>query len=99
MNEKAAPSGAHSRALSFGPVCTPELHAVGIQSDEQIRELGWEECLLRWVELFPTRMNVNAALGLIAAEQGVDWRNVSELDRGRARSLVARLRQRSALSS
>lgn len=75
-------------------MCTPELHAVGIRSDEQIREMGWEECFLRWIELFPHRINVNAAIGAIAAEQGIDWRNVSEQDRRLARALVARLRQR-----
>ena len=76
----------------FGPVCSPELRAVGIQSVEDIRALGWEEAYLRWVARFPARVNVNAAVGMVAAELGVPWLKVGVEDKEQARRVVARLR-------
>ena len=81
------------RKLSFGPACTPELHAVGLTSDEEIRALGWEEAFVRWTARFPARLNVNAAYGVIAAEQGVNWLARSAEDKAKATSLVKRLRR------
>jgi hypothetical protein len=78
----------------FGPVCTPELRAIGIRSPEDIRQLGWEEAYLRWAERFPARINVNAAYGMIAAERGISWLKLSPADKARARAVVARLRAR-----
>lgn len=77
----------------FGPTCTPELQLIGIHSAEQIRALGWEEAFLRWTARFPNRINVNAAYGMISAEQGIHWQRVSEDDKQRARQLVAQLRK------
>ena len=77
----------------FGPVCSPELRAVGIRSVEDIRALGWEEAYLRWVARFPTRVNVNAAVGMIAAELGVPWLKVGADEKEQARRVVARLRK------
>jgi hypothetical protein len=68
------------------------LRAVGIDSDATIRRLGWEEAYLRWVDRFPSRINVNAAVGMLAAEQGISWLHVSPADKERARALVKRLR-------
>jgi hypothetical protein len=79
--------------FAFGPVCQPELNAIGIRSNAQIRELGWEEAYLRWVERFPVRINVNAAVAMIAAEQGIHWKAVSAQDKAKAQILVRRLRQ------
>jgi hypothetical protein len=79
--------------VNFGPVCTPELRAVGIDSEDAIRKLGWEEAYLRWVDRFPNRVNVNAAVAMLAAEQGISWLRVSPADKGRARALVKRLRR------
>lgn len=79
----------------FGPVCTPELDAAGIRTVEDIRRMGWEEAFLRWVELFPSRLNVNAATGMLAAEQGVHWLKVDPADKGRVRALVRRIRMQS----
>lgn len=77
----------------FGPVCTPELRAVGIHSAEDIRELGWEEAYLRWIERFPARINVNAAYGMLAAERGISWLELTASDKAQARSFVQRLRR------
>jgi hypothetical protein len=82
----------------FGPICTPELRAVGIDSVAGIRELGWEEAYLRWVERFPARINSNAACAMIAAERGISWLKLDEEDRRSAKRLVALLRKRRDLS-
>ncbi|MBL8174841.1 MAG: hypothetical protein JNK48_09225 [Bryobacterales bacterium] len=83
----------NGRIGGFGPVCTPELQLVGIESAGQIRQLGWEECFHRWVARFPNRINVNAAYGMIAAEQGIGWRCLTAEDKARAKRVVERLRR------
>jgi hypothetical protein len=75
----------------FGPVTSPELASLGLHTAEDLRELGWEEVCIRWVEAFPLRLNLNAFYGLIAAVEGVDWRSLDENWRTRARTLRDRL--------
>lgn len=77
----------------FGPVCTPELEAIGLDSVEKIRAIGWKEAYLRWVERFPARINLNAALGMVAADRGVHWLKVAPEDRVAAKRLVFLLRR------
>ncbi len=79
----------------FGPVCSPELHAVGIHSVARIEELGWQEAYLCWVARSPARINVNAAYEMIAAERWISWLDLSAADKARARSFVARLGKKS----
>ena len=88
MPKKPAPA-----IPGFGPTCTPELQLIGIHSAAQIRELGWQEAFLRWTARFPNRINVNAAYGMISAEQGIHWQQIAEDDKQRARQLVAQLRK------
>lgn len=91
---RSSRSSAKGRQDVFGPVCSPELRAVGIDSRERIRELGWEEAYLRWAESFPARINLNMAVVMIGAEQNIDWLQVSPVDKERARRVVEGLRQR-----
>lgn len=81
----------------IGPVCTPELWAAGVDSVERIRELGWREAYLRWVERYPSRINVNAAVGIFAAEKGIPWRSVCGEEKEEIRKLVRRLAARQRL--
>lgn len=76
----------------IGPVCTPELIAAGIDSAERIRELGWHEAYLRWVEMYPSRINVNAAVGIFAAQKGVPWFAIHGKEKEEVRRFVKRLR-------
>lgn len=93
LNKQVRTSTPLEDPRNLGPVCAPELRHAGIESLEQLRELGWEEAYVRWVELFPERINVNAAVAMIGAEQGIDWRKVSSADRNRAKKIVASLRR------
>ncbi|MEQ1946698.1 MAG: TfoX/Sxy family DNA transformation protein [Bryobacteraceae bacterium] len=93
LKRKAKPKAAPAAIPNFGPVCTPELKAVGIHSVEDIRKLGWVEAYLLWVSRFPNRVNVNAAIGLVSAERGVAWHQISSADKQQAQALVSRLRK------
>lgn len=84
-------SGGHPPGL--GPITGAELSSLGLDGAEVIAALGWEEVFLRWIEAYPGRLNLNAAYGLIAAVEGVDWRQISPAERQRARALVASLRR------
>ncbi len=85
-----------TRATLLGPTTDPELAAIGFTTVEQLQEAGWEEVCLRWVEAYPLRLNVNAFCGVIAAVEGVDWRDLDEGWRARARALRDRLARGSA---
>lgn len=76
----------------IGPACTPELLAAGIDSVERIRELGWREAYLRWVDAYPSRINVNAALNILAAEKGVPWFAIQGADKEEVQNFVKSLR-------
>lgn len=58
---------------------------------EDLQEARGEEACLRWVEAYPLRLNVNAFYGVIAAIEGVDWRELDPGWRARARALRNRL--------
>lgn len=86
---KPRPDPVRARAGLVGPTCDPELASIGFTTVEDLREAGWEEVCVRWVEAFPLRLNVNAFYGVIAAVEGVDWRDLD--DGWRARALRRRL--------
>lgn len=86
------PRATTTNIAGFGPVCTPELRAVGIHSADDIRHLGWEEAYLRWIARFPARLNVLAAYGMLAADRDVSWLKLSAADKATAQSFVRRLR-------
>lgn len=75
----------------LGPTTDPELASLGFTTVEALQQAGWEEVCLRWVEAYPLRLNVNAFYGVIAAVEEVDWRDLDEGWRARARALRDRL--------
>jgi hypothetical protein len=75
----------------LGPTCDPELASIGIHTLDDLRDLGWEEACIRWAEAYPLRLNVNAFYGIVAAIEGVDWRDLDQGWRARIRALKARL--------
>lgn len=82
-----------SSEIKMGPITQAELESIGLGSTEKIRALGWQEVFLRWIEAYPERLNLNAAYGLVAVEEGVDWRLLSDSQKQRARALVTSLRR------
>lgn len=83
-------NGGSKQRFILGPTCDPELAAVGITSLDQLRALGWEESAARWIEAFPSRANLNAVVGVMAAIEGIDWRTLDPASRALARSFVSR---------
>jgi hypothetical protein len=82
----------------MGPITAAELESLGIDSVERLQVLGCEQAFLRWVEAYPARLNVNAAVGLVAAELGVSWLNLGARDRARAVKMVNEVRREWGLS-
>jgi hypothetical protein len=76
----------------MGPLTASELATIGIDTVERLVAMGWEEAFDRWVEAYPERLNVNAAVGLLAAENGVSWLKLNGSDKARARAKVDRIR-------
>jgi hypothetical protein len=76
-----------------GLITSGELASIGLGVVEAITAMGWEEAFVRWVEAYPERLNVNAAVGLIAAVRRVPWLDVDDADKAHARSLVDALRR------
>ena len=81
-----------AKARNLGPVTGRELNSVGIYSLEQLRQLGWEEACLRWIRLFPGRLNRNAFSALLGALEDVDWRSLSPTQQLEVERLVHKLR-------
>jgi hypothetical protein len=78
--------------VNFGPVTLPEFAAIGITTVDQIERLGAEEVCRRYVEHFPSRLNVNAFVGVVATLEGVPWTRVSPGGRALARRIADTLR-------
>jgi hypothetical protein len=76
----------------MGPITASELASVGITTVERLVAMGWEEALVRWVEAYPERLNVNAAAGLLAAEIGVSWLKLTAAEKALAHAKVEGIR-------
>jgi hypothetical protein len=83
---------------NFGPVTASELESIGLSTLEALETLGAEEALRLWVEQFPERINVNAALGLVATLGGTVWTRATPAQRATARRLVDALRAERGLA-
>src|SRR5262249_34150250 len=80
------------KARPFGPTTVRELETLGLGTPEQVRAAGWPDAFDRWVEAFPARLNVNAAVGILAAVDDVDWQELPLARREEARRVVEALR-------
>ena len=77
-----------NKARNLGPLTEAELNSVGINSLEEIIELGWEETFLKLVEIYPERINLNMATALIGAVEDCDWRKVPGPLKSEAKKLI-----------
>jgi len=78
---------------SLGPKSGAVLRAAGIVTVEELRELGWEEALVRVAELDPRWINANMAYGLMAAIDDVDWRELTATQKAAGKRACERLRR------
>ena len=80
-------------AKNLGPVSAAEMQALGVEYLDQIEEMGWEEFCIRYVELFPSRLNLNAFTAIIGALHDQDWRSVDPGLKSEAKQLIARIKK------
>lgn len=78
--------------VNFGPVILPELASLGVTTIAQLERLGASEVLRRWVERYPERLNLHAAVALVATLEGASWTRISPAGKATARRIVAELR-------
>ena len=74
---------------SLGPKSGAVLREVGITTVEELRELGWEEALIRVAEHDPRWINANMAY----AADDIDWRTVTPVQKAAAKRVCERLRR------
>ena len=80
-------------AKNLGPVCARELGQLGIHTLEHMRDLGWQEVCLKWVERFPSRVNLNAFRCVIGAICDVRWSEIPQEADAEAQRMVRQLRR------
>ena len=78
--------------VNFGPVILPELASLGVTTVAQLERLGAAEVLRRWVERYPERLNLHAAVALVATLEGAPWTRISPGGKASARRIIAELR-------
>lgn len=83
-----------SDGLNLGPKSEKELNAIGINSLEQMREMGWEEVCLQYIYSYPKRLNLNMVYAVIGAIHGVDWRHLSPPFKESAFAFIETLRKK-----
>ena len=62
---------------NIGPATIEWLHEVGIQTVEELQQLGAIETYIRLKRAFPKAVSLNALWGLEAALTDTDWRMLS----------------------
>jgi uncharacterized protein YdeI (YjbR/CyaY-like superfamily) len=88
--KKRHPPGATpiEEARNIGPVTGVELRSVGIDTVEKLKSLGWERAFEQLIQMYPHRLNLNMAVGLIAAIEDKDWRKIDPEEKAEARALI-----------
>jgi hypothetical protein len=79
--------------MNIEPLGASELCAIGIDTVEELRRIGWEEAFVRLLEVYPERLNLNAATALIGALEDCDFRRRSPQAKEQAQALVRSLRR------
>jgi len=63
---------------NIGPRSAEWLESVGIQTVEDLEEVGVVEAYLRTKDAFPDQVSLNLLYGLQAAMLDMDWRQIPE---------------------
>ncbi|MGF1571833.1 MAG: TfoX/Sxy family DNA transformation protein [Sumerlaeia bacterium] len=77
------------KALNIGPICGEELRSLGIETKEQLIELGWEEAFNLWVAHYPERIHAMACYALVGAIEDVNCMALPEDLRRAAKRVTA----------
>lgn len=79
-------------ARNIGPVTGEELRACGMETLEDLIELGLEESFYRLVEKYPNRLNLNCIVAMYAAIEDIDWRSVESEPKEKLRKHLEKLK-------
>ena len=79
-------------ARNLGPITVAEFSTLGVVDLEQIKEVGWEDFCIKYVEFFPERLNLNAFYAIIGAIYDQDWREIDSDLKLQAQKLQKRLK-------
>lgn len=80
-------------AKNLGVVSGAELRALGIDTVERLKQIGWERAFTQWCEAYPQRLNGNAVLALVGAVEEQDRRQLDADLKGEAQSLLRELKR------
>lgn len=83
-----------TKARNLGPASAREFAALGVRTLEHLRELGWREACLLWVERFPARINLNAFRSVVGAIYDVPWNRIPPDEEAAVQRLLRELRSR-----
>jgi uncharacterized protein YdeI (YjbR/CyaY-like superfamily) len=76
-----------------GPLTGSELRSIGIETVENLRQLGWEKAFYRLCETYPNRINLNMLHGLIGAELDCDWRKIDPEIKAEAKAVMREIKE------
>lgn len=79
-------------ARNLGPVTASEMQTLGVNYLDQIEEMGWAEFCIKYVELFPHRLNLNAFSAIIGALEDQDWRKIDSNLKIEAKQLIKKIK-------
>jgi uncharacterized protein YdeI (YjbR/CyaY-like superfamily) len=66
-NKYAATGTSIEEAKNLGPLTGSEFRTLGIETVEQLKSLGWEKALLKWINHYPHRLHLMAGYAVIGA--------------------------------
>ena len=90
MKKKITPI---EEGLNLGRVSGSELQSVGVESLEQLIEMGWEEAFIKLTEYHPHRLNLNMLTSLIGAIENQSWKDLDPPLKAEAKQFLNRLKR------
>lgn len=66
-NKYAAGNTPIEEAKNLGPLTGAEFRTIGIETVEELKSLGWEKALLKWINHYPHRLHTMAGYAVIGA--------------------------------
>jgi len=79
-------------AKNLGPIVSAELEAIDIIYLEQLQKMGWQDSCVKYVEYYPSRLNLNAFCAIIGAINNQDWRKVDSNLKLEAKKLIRNIK-------
>ena len=76
----------------MGPVSSTALKEAGIETLEQLKEMGWEAAAFQLTQTHPRFINLNMFRALIGACLDKDWKDIPESELLRAKQLAKTLK-------